>query len=461
MSSIKLEYGLKDNKIISISDIDEADRGIACNCVCPSCGLPLQAKLGYGKRQPHFSHDNSNCNPDVARQTALHIMAKEIIETEKTMLFPVLAIPLKETLVYKKAPHMFKEFPYNEIQKSINYHNQTSLLVCFDSVCLEKRISSIIPDIVVTKDDKKCLIEIAVTHFVDKAKEKKIKELGYPLLEIDLSELYGETISRDQLSKIIKENIEKKKWIYNPPSEEAISWANDWFQKEIERLNAEYATKELNAQETQPLELNGYLNNKQINNEYRRVIGREAVLKAFQPDNYRNLIVQLKNDVRFEKEYGQSYIKSESKVPPFYFNIPITGEFIFNCDRRVWQLLVFQKFVYFRKKDCFSQISLNAIKKFVIDQKLINWNFAYSPRINGKSVHLIEDVIRQYMIYLHNLGFVRCEYGAWKLLRPHTIVVDDEEYAEKLQIAIDSVDPTSPTVDDDIAICIYNLSQNQ
>ena len=39
----------------------------------------------------------------------------------------------------------------------------------------------------VTAKARKCLIEVAVTHFVDEEKEQKIKEIGLPLFEIDLS----------------------------------------------------------------------------------------------------------------------------------------------------------------------------------------------------------------------------------------------------------------------------------
>ena len=83
ISSVKLQYGLRNGKIISIWDLNEEDRGLKCNCICPNCGMELQAKLGSGKKQRHFSHNNANCNVAIAQQTALHMLAKEIIEEEK------------------------------------------------------------------------------------------------------------------------------------------------------------------------------------------------------------------------------------------------------------------------------------------------------------------------------------------------------------------------------------------
>ena len=39
----ELVYGLKDGKLIYI---DEAENGLDCGCVCPSCGKPLIARQG-------------------------------------------------------------------------------------------------------------------------------------------------------------------------------------------------------------------------------------------------------------------------------------------------------------------------------------------------------------------------------------------------------------------------------
>lgn len=44
--SIKNPFALRDGIIISIDDLDESERGLACNCVCPHCGDKFQARMG-------------------------------------------------------------------------------------------------------------------------------------------------------------------------------------------------------------------------------------------------------------------------------------------------------------------------------------------------------------------------------------------------------------------------------
>ena len=83
-------------------------------------------------------------------------------------------------------------------------------IVDFDSVVLEKKVSSIIPDIIAFKGNKACLIEIAVTHFIDENKEKKIQQLKLPVLEIDISSLSAESINRDILKNILKQKRQNK-----------------------------------------------------------------------------------------------------------------------------------------------------------------------------------------------------------------------------------------------------------
>lgn len=53
---VKLKYGMRDGKIISIYDIPLEQRGLKCDCICPLCGMPLQARLGE-KNQWHFALD--------------------------------------------------------------------------------------------------------------------------------------------------------------------------------------------------------------------------------------------------------------------------------------------------------------------------------------------------------------------------------------------------------------------
>lgn len=460
--SIKLQYGLRNGKIISIWDLTEEDRGLKCNCICPSCGMQLQAKLGSGKKQRHFSHNNANCNVAIAQQTALHMLAKEIIEQEKTVKFPPIIIPFEQTNLYKFDPNYLRQFSYrylSNLPTEMEYKPAT--IVNFDSVVLEKKVSSIIPDIIAFKGNKACLIEIAVTHFIDENKEKKIQELKLPVLEIDISSLSTENINKDILKSVLTNQIENKRWVYNPLWENAILWANNQYEIEIEKIKEEIRKDEHLQQERRIRE------QKRREQKFkRREAGMDALENVLIPENYSAMIEKLRDDESYNILYKNSRFYKESKTPPFFLNIPICGEFIFNCDRRIWQTLIFYKFVYNRKEDQFGQIYISFnkisewIKKYQKDFS-INWEFSYKIELNDKVYNLLRDVVLDYLFYLRELGFIEYEFSAFggsgSVVEPRKLMPPNKEYATKLKIAIDSVNGASPDVNEQIYSCIKNL----
>lgn len=187
---IKLPFGLQNGKLVDISAVES---GLACNCVCPSCRQGLVAKKGEFN-QHHFAHDNAiECEGAV--ETALHIYAKNILEKHKRMVLPPVCLANSDKLI----------FPATE--------------VTFDKVVLEKRVNQIIPDLIVFIRDKPLLIEIAVTHFVDKFKESKIFELGYSAIEINVKGLFNSAHDKvfgyRDFEQLLIENTDFKRWINN------------------------------------------------------------------------------------------------------------------------------------------------------------------------------------------------------------------------------------------------------
>lgn len=85
MQEVKLLYGLKNEELITI---DEVDRGLSCGCICPACRKELIAKKGNIKTH-HFAHYNSpDCFGGI--ETVLHQLCKEIIFSRPTFTTPIL-----------------------------------------------------------------------------------------------------------------------------------------------------------------------------------------------------------------------------------------------------------------------------------------------------------------------------------------------------------------------------------
>lgn len=188
--NLKLIYALKNGVLTSIENVE---KGKACNCICAACGEELIAKKG-NKNMHHFAHQaGGNC--EYGYESSLHLMAKEVLEKAQKMTLPA---------VYVNFPQSYKK---RELISDVSE-------ICIERVELEKRINTIVPDIVVHAGGKHFFVEIFVTHEIDESKLEKIREIGVSTIEIDLSK-QEESMTLEQLAEILLGESERKQWKYN------------------------------------------------------------------------------------------------------------------------------------------------------------------------------------------------------------------------------------------------------
>lgn len=197
------EWGLKDGIIVHVNDVEN---GLSCSCICPACETPLIAfNNPKNIRANHFRHKRIiNCQN--AYETALHYLAKQIISEIKIVIVP--------DVKYKQSKMACLQNQGGAIERQ-----EKKRVLMFSKVEVEKGEVNFRPDLKCYIDEKVLLVEIAVTHFVDQEKKKKIEEAGIPLLEIDLSN-FDRSIQHIKLRKILKGDISYMRWIYNPKIEE-------------------------------------------------------------------------------------------------------------------------------------------------------------------------------------------------------------------------------------------------
>ena len=146
--------------------IDDVPRGKKCGCFCSECKGALIARQGNVKVH-HFAHESGNDSIKCS-QTALHLLAKEIILEEKK-------IP---AFVNGKIEFVTTEF-----------------------IEQEKNLGDIKPDLYSEFNGKPIAVEIYVSHPVDEAKFMKIQNHKLTTFEINLSELIFET--KEEVKKAI------------------------------------------------------------------------------------------------------------------------------------------------------------------------------------------------------------------------------------------------------------------
>ncbi len=439
-TKIKLQYGLRGEQIVHISEIADDERGLKCGCICPGCGMTLQARIGKIK-QPHFSHNNAKCDLKSAQQSALHILAKDIIEKEKRIKCPDVVFDTSDLDLDNGY------FIYGGYDKKI--FKKRGLLNC-ETVVLEKRVSDIIPDIVVTSGNRTFFIEIAVTHFIDETKLEKIRKLKIPTLEINLSGIIDSPISKEELKEIIVNSFNNKSWVYRPNEEqykaEYFQYIKDEFTKR-ENIENEYIRKEENRQKAKAA---------------RKEKAKVETEKLKNPEHYQKVAMSLVNDEDFFNKFKNMkfYVKTKGRVP-FYINIPVFGEMIFNCDRRIWQGALFEKFIYYRSTKKENTLNWKRIEKWIFEHQKefkINYDYSCSVEVQRNGIPhrstLAKEAVLQYLEYLDFLGFISApayniEEGEWLVLSTYNIYPPNKEEARKLKKAIKECD--------EFSINVYNL----
>src|SRR5690606_12641381 len=133
--------------------IENAIRGLACNCSCACCGEPVVARKGL-IREHHFSHHSNKESCVIRRESLLHLYAKEVIRYQFGLQLP----PMPGT------------WPGGE--------DKTSWWD-FEKVDEEVPQQGFQPDLVAhLRDGSQLFIEVAVTSFIGVEKLERIKSSG-------------------------------------------------------------------------------------------------------------------------------------------------------------------------------------------------------------------------------------------------------------------------------------------
>lgn len=367
----ELIYGLKDDKLIHINDVEQ---GLKCGCICPNCEANLIAKKGNVNKH-HFAHESKECDITIAQETVLHIMAKDILSEAKTIKLPKVILEDKFAFLDKNRYKSIEDDIY--LQKKLEKYKDS--IKTIDNVILEKYIDNIKPDVILEIEGKQLIIEIAVTHFIDNKKKDKIIKLGIPTIEIDLSSYKDKmnNLTKENLSQILIKDDKYKKWIYYNNYVEDINTIVTKNNKTIDKLN--------------------WLS------EYYKQNFTEEYMFCYDRNNL--------NDKHFKNFWNKLSILKTMLVH-WFINYPIDGDILFKVDRRIWQALIIDK-LYNNKFINIMFIDFVYLKN-MIRQNYYVWSRVNAspddPLIEMKMVDArtliqknktIEDVVKNYYRVLH------------------------------------------------------------
>ena len=330
-------------------------------------------------------------------ETAIHLFAKEILNKKKEIVIPSLTLEYCDFSIHKK--HIDVVSDNKIIRKSelfrymhlLKYEENLKLSIrkqeiCrkqkirFDRVEMERSLGDIIPDIILYCNETPLLVEIAVTHFINSDKKRLIQQKGISTIEIDLSHYKDKfySLSKKEIEEIIINDISNKTWIFNKTISgkmEKIIQANKPI---VEKYKIDKQREEERRKDWFSLDIS---KRKEI---------KEKPLKEYRENLYDFYLWEI---VQKKMEINKEHI-------PIFLDLQTPGDYLFSCDRIIWQSEIFHRFIYRNKK---SIVCIKYVVNWIKENSRLKLNNSYYCKYEDTN---LVDVIYYYFDYLCNLGIL-------------------------------------------------------
>ena len=379
-----LQFAIKEDtrKCVHISQLSEAtERGLSCNCVCITCGAAMLSKMGT-KRRHHFAHrsnyDKNKCNTFSNTESAIHLMAKDILSEERHIRLPKYYLPVDANR--------------NPIDP-----NQNEPFLCsneedweYDNVDIEKTIGTIRPDALLY-GAKNLIVEIEVTHRTNSNKIKTIGEQDIAAIEIKIDFTEFQHFDKDHIS--IKEALryliieETKNKIWLNIRRDDLQRYKDLQKQQNEKLEKEWRALHRPTQSSSGKTTEKNKPCPSVNNTY-----------SSSQTCYRKTEIQQQTSYLSSVTYDQA-------EPPYFCNIPIVRESCFTVERSVWQKYIFINNILKGTTD----LNWKKVYDQIVSKKWIKEETHLCPRYWREPDDDVSFCVREYLLYLAYLGFIRMD----------------------------------------------------
>lgn len=312
---IKLPFGLNENNIIV--HIANVENGKNCNCICPCCRSPLIAAKGP-KNQHHFKHATTiECEGGL--ESAIHMAAKQIIMERKQIKLPEYTIT-KAVLDSRGKIHPGS--------KTIVEKGRS---IFFDSVQEEQELCEMRADILAIICNQKLIIEIFYRHKVDEQKIEKIKAANISTIEIDLSHLTPDDVKDWETFWDCINDPNRAQWLYNAKAATENVELEKQLREKVQEIEKEYEQEEI----------------KRLKQEQEVKPVLEKALEELKILRTKKHVVRLEQEAEKHPawEFYSKYLQLSASELPNFLNLDVPdGDWIFGCDKRIWQTAFFYNF---------------------------------------------------------------------------------------------------------------------
>jgi hypothetical protein len=385
MKTIKLPFGLNEDKILV--HVTEVERGKNCNCTCPDCESPLVASKG-SINQPHFKHAVDN-NCEGGLESAVHLAAKQVIRERKQVTVSkfISIVSSNDSLGV-----------IHSCQKTIV---KNGTIIRFDSVEEEVEVAGMRADILGKKGSTPLIIEIFYRHKVDDQKRKKIVEANISAIEINLSDLMPKDIKDWNAFELYLNDPKRVEWLHNAKDRVYYPDLEKQLLKTVQEQERKYIEEELEKERKEKKEKTQLLN---ALDELKILSSEEA-------------IARFKQEAEAHPFWNNNYLPFSFNELPEVVNVEIpNGDWIYGCDRRIWQTAFYNSFII---KTRYKPFSIKNVDQWLQDK--IGLKIPQSVKIVGiyarRYHHLIPvdiyhsrpstwKTLRKYFWYLFDIGIL-------------------------------------------------------
>ncbi|SDO28182.1 hypothetical protein [Vreelandella arcis] len=313
-------YAEKDGCLVPPSE-ELHQQKLEAGCICPGCHVPLTVRRSK-LNNLHFVHvAGKACSGGF--ETAVHRMAKQIIENEARLLLPTYTHTFRE------------EVAGEEIKQTAKFSAKWTRLA---NIRQETRLDRWVPDVSATLPDGTSIyIEIFVTHAVEEAKSEAITNL----VEIDLSKLSDDIIfDPDRFRDQVLAKASRHWYLCTLfDHDRKFQWAESQLREKVtgrkEWLHNKLAVRQQHARDLEHLEA---ASSGELIREHTEAVRSHPNVEQL---NQWLHFVQQKTPTSPDNKSLEESVGSVAGV----IGVDLAGSWIFNADKRVWQGYLIARFV--------------------------------------------------------------------------------------------------------------------
>lgn len=324
-SNLKVPFGERKGRLYPPYEVEQ---GLACGCVCPSCGSKLVANKPKSKRN-YFSHWRGADCPG-GYETALHRMGKQLILDAQAVTLPAYDIPLSATLVNGSS-----------LSSSAYFKPQWTE---FSAVVSEQKEGRWWPDLTATLNNgTRLFIEIKVTHGVERPKAEALDNL----MEINLGDVPEAVVADiERLRKEVLMRAERY-WfrcsLYD--GQPLIQQERDKLAQRAEANNQRIRENQKKRQDEVDAERALADKQRQMRGKYSHLLTEIQVMRSPKAVAAREKRLVAASSAKANTILQRWQTKYGFEEWPWFVGVAVKGDWIVDAGRFRWQPYVLERFI--------------------------------------------------------------------------------------------------------------------